>query len=169
MLKQAENNPSAVKKKLIIKGQQKILGDALTLIKNVVVLERYWIIMDFERKTTYPCIIQLLVELVNTLSVVEFRKFEGKFKFMYLVMTHTLIDYIFSLFQQFVKLTQNLYGVRFARVVEYMTAECVYLLEELVCEASDYLVFIIVFKILLTVSLISSWSDCRSTRFLSVV
>ena len=51
---------------------------------------------------------------------------------MYPVMTHTLIDYIFSLFQQFVKLTQNLYGVRFARVVEYMTAECVYLLEELV-------------------------------------
>ena len=169
MLEQAEKNSSAVKKKLIIKGHQKILGDTLTLIENVVVLERYWITMDFERKTIYSYIFQLLVELVNTLSVVEFRKFEGKFKFMYLVMTHTLIDYMFSLFQQFVKLTQNLYGVRFVCVVEYMTAECVYLLEELVCETSDYLLSIIVFKILLTMPLRSSWSDCRSTRFLSVI
>ena len=56
--------------------------------------------------------LKLLVELADTLSSAEFREFESKFKSVCPFMAHTLISYIFDLFRQFVKLTQNPHVIR---------------------------------------------------------
>ena len=56
--------------------------------------------------------LKLLVEVADTLSSVEFREFESKFKSVCPFMAHTLISYIFDLFHQFVKLAQNPHVIR---------------------------------------------------------
>ena len=74
---------------------------------------RYWVNIDISKvKVAYPFVLKLLVELADTLSSVEFRKFESKFKSVCPFMAHTLISYIFDLFRQFVKLAQNPHVIR---------------------------------------------------------
>ena len=60
----------------------------------------------------YPFVLELLVELADTLSSAEFREFQSKFKSVCPFMVHTLISYIFYLFRQFVKLAQNPHVIR---------------------------------------------------------
>ena len=105
MLGQPEEKRSALEKKVFIKGRQETLDDVLTLISNIVVMERYWISIDTKKeKVEYPWILKLLVELADILSSAEFREFESKFKSLCSFMAHTFISYIFDLFRQFVKL-----------------------------------------------------------------
>ena len=113
MLGQPEEKRSVLGKKEFIKDRQETLDDVLTLISNIVVMGRYWINIDTSKeKVAYSFVLKLLVKLADTLSSVEFREFENKFKSVCHFMAHTLLSYIFDLFCQFVKLAQNPHIIR---------------------------------------------------------
>ena len=67
-------------------------------------------------KIDLPCILRLLIKLVDSLYSTEFREFENKCKIVYPFMTRILITTIFNLFQQFVKLTKNSHVIRGIKV-----------------------------------------------------
>lgn len=58
---------SAVEKKVFIKGQQRTLNGILPLIINIVLLEKYWVMMEMGQEKTCSCIFQLLIDIVDTL------------------------------------------------------------------------------------------------------
>ena len=59
--------------------------------------------MDIDDIQSYPFVLQLLAEVANILSSVEYRDFDGKFVGGHEFMAHTLIAYVFNNFSLFVK------------------------------------------------------------------
>ena len=103
LLDQPSENRAETKKDFFIKGRQETLDDVLTFLANVFVFSHFWVRMDIDETTSYPFVVQLLVEVVDILSSVEYRKFTGKFVGGYENMSHTLIAYVFKILSLFVK------------------------------------------------------------------
>ena len=103
LLDQPSENRAETKKQLFIKDRQETLDNVFAFLANVFVFSHFWVRMGIDETTSYPFVVQLLVEVADILSSVEYRKFTGKFVGGYENMSHTLIAYVFKILSLFVK------------------------------------------------------------------
>ena len=123
LLDQSSEKRAEVKKEVFIKGKQETVDDVLCLISNLFVFTRFWVRMDIDDTKSYLFILQLLVEVADILSSVEYRDFDGKSGGGHEFMAHTLIAYVFNIFSLFVKTAKTPAVTRHARACNELKPE----------------------------------------------
>ena len=81
-----------MRKDVFIKGKQNSINDVLSFIFNTIVYARFRIKMSNEDTNEMPYIIQMLIEIADFLSSLEYLSFDNKYRKTTKYMSHTLVS-----------------------------------------------------------------------------